>query len=138
MNAIQAGPFIIKYTWLFAITAIVVTYFLLKKLLKEDQEFRDQFLDALINTLLIGMVTYKLSILAYRPELLTTNPLAALYLSGGFKEWLTGIIAGGLYLGWQGRKQSWSPHSTGKAIVYGIVTFITTYWLTRTLFFLLF
>lgn len=84
------------------------------------------------------MVTYKLSILAYRPELLTTNPLAALYLSGGIKEWLTSIIAGGFYLGWKSRKQRWSPHLTGKAIIYGIVTFITTFWLTRTLFFLVF
>lgn len=136
LNAFQIGPFIIKYTWIFALLALVITYFLLKKTLKEDEKFLGEFLDALVNSLFIGVISYKISILLYRPELLTTNPLSALYLSGGVKEWLTAISLAFLYLGWKYKKNKWPGRLTGMGIVYGIVTLITCFWLVRTLFLL--
>ncbi|WP_404333014.1 hypothetical protein [Mesobacillus maritimus] len=136
MNAFQLGPFIIKHTWLYAILALVITYFLLKKLLNENQDFLGEFLDALVNSLFIGVLSFKASILLYRPELLTTNPLGALYLSGGLKEWLTAISLALLYMYWKAKKNKWPARLTMRGIVYGIVTFITAFWLLRTLFLL--
>jgi hypothetical protein len=137
LNAFQVGPFIIKYTWIFAILALVITYFLLKKTLKEDEQFLGDFLDATVNALFIGVISYKVSILLYRPELLTSNPFGALYLSGGVKEWLTAISLAFLYLGWKHKKNKWPGRLTGMGFVYGIVTFITSFWLMRTLFLLI-
>jgi hypothetical protein len=137
LNALQLGPFIIKYSWIFAILALVITYFLLKKLLTAHDDFLGEFLDALVNSLFIGVISFKASILLYRPELLTTNPLGALYLSGGLKEWLTAILLAFLYLGWKSKKRKWPGPLTAMGIVYGIVTFITAFWLLRTLFLLI-
>jgi hypothetical protein len=137
VNAFQVGPFIIKYTWIFAIFALVITYFLLKKIMKENDDFLGEFLDALVNSLFIGVVSFKASVLLYRPELLTTNPLGALYLSGGVKEWLTAISLAFLYLGWKSKKRKWPARLTAMGIVYGIVTFITAFWLVHTLFLLI-
>lgn len=138
MNAFQVGPFIIKYAWIFAVISLIITYILLKKTLNENEAFQAKFLDALINSLLIGVLTYKASFLLYRPELLSSNPMAALYLSGGIKEWLSAILLSSLYLAWKYKREQWPTRLTSLGIVYGIVTFITAFWLVRTLFFLVF
>jgi prolipoprotein diacylglyceryltransferase len=138
MDAFQLGPLIIKYTWIFVCGAGILTYFVIKMMFKEEQDFREAFLDALINAIVITVLGYKASILVFRPELWTSNPLAALYLSGSWREYGIGLLLGGLYLLWKHKKSSWKGALTGKAFVYGIVTFITGYWLFRTLFFLFF
>lgn len=137
LNAFQQGPFIIKYTWIYALIAFLITYYLLKMLLRKNEDFLQEFLDALVSSLLIGVLSFKGSILLYRPELLKTNPLGALYLSGGGKEWLTAIFLACLYLVWKTKKSQWPNKLIGTGIAYGIVTFITSYWLVRTLFFLI-
>jgi hypothetical protein len=136
LNAFQLGPFIIKYNWIFAIISLVITYFLLKKGLKENEDYLGEFLDALVNALFIGVLSFKGSVLLYRPELLKTNPLGALYLSGGGKEWLTATLLAFLYLVWKTKKSQWPIKLVGTGIVYGLVTFITSFWLVRTLFLL--
>jgi len=138
LDAFQVGPFIIKYTWIFAVFSLMITYILLKKKLKEDRDFQAKFLDSLVNSLLIGVLTFKVSFLLYRPELLTSNPMAALYLTGGKKEWVTAILVSSLYIAWKYKREQWSTRLTSLGIVYGIVTFITAFWLVRTLFFLVF
>ncbi|WP_053363596.1 hypothetical protein [Bacillus sp. FJAT-27251] len=138
MDAFQLGPLIIKYTWIFVLGAGIITYFMLKRIFKQEEGFRESFLDSLINSIVIGVIGYKASILLFRPELWTSNPLGALYLSGSWREYATGFLLGGLYLLWMHKKHSWEAILLGRAFVYGIVTFITAYWLLRTLFFLFF
>jgi hypothetical protein len=137
LNAVQLGPFIIKYTWIYGFIALIITYYLLKKLLGENEDFLQEFLDALVNSLFIGVLSFKGSILLYRPELLKTNPLGAFYLSGGGKEWLTATFLACLYLVWKTKKSQWPNKLIGTGIIYGLVTFVTIFWLVRTLFFLI-
>jgi hypothetical protein len=138
MDAFQLGPLIIKYTWIFILGAGIITYFIIKTMFKEEEGFRESFLDVLINAIVIAVVGYKASILLFRPELWTSSPLGALYLSGSWREYAAGLLLGGLYLLWKHKKHSWQAALVGKAFVYGIITFITGYWLFRTLFFLFF
>jgi prolipoprotein diacylglyceryltransferase len=138
MDAFQLGPLIIKYSWIFVLGAGMFTYVMLKMEFKQEEGFRESFLDALINSIVIAVIGYKVSILLFRPELWTSNPLGALYLSGSWREYGAGILAGGLYFLWKHKKHSWEATLLGRAFVYCIVTFITVYWLFRTLFFLIF
>jgi uncharacterized membrane-anchored protein len=138
MDALKLGPFIIKFNLIFALVAGIAVYFMLKRITAKDEAFQKQFFDVLTNSVLLWVIFYKGSILLFRPELLKVNPLGALSLNGGIKEWFVGLAAGGLYFFIQCKKKKWMPVNAGKAIVYAIITYITAYWLFRTLFFLTF
>jgi hypothetical protein len=136
MGAFKLGPFIIQYTWVLMILSGLITYFVLKKMLKEDQTFLEKFTDALINALLIGVIAYKGSVLLFRPELWVRNPLGALSLSGSWRELLAALLLSGAYLIWKYKKQNWPADLSRNALIYGFTTYILSYWLIRTLFFL--
>ncbi|CAM3719918.1 hypothetical protein [Mesobacillus zeae] len=138
MEAFKLGPFIIKISWIFSLGAGTAAYWTIRKFLKEDIRFRDEFLDSLLNALLMGIVIYKLAILVYQPNLLFTNPVGALYLSGGWKEWTTALLLSSLYLLWQKKRKKWPGNLFIQAGIYGIATFLTSFWLFRTLYFLFF
>lgn len=135
MDALKLGPFILKPSMLFALGAGFVVFIVIKRI---KASFQKQLLDALLNCVLIFLIFYKGSILIFHPEFLTVNPFGALSLNGGVKEWSAGMGAAGIFLFYQYKKQKWEAAEFIKAIIYAAVTFITAFWLFRTLFFLAF
>ncbi|MBM4763440.1 hypothetical protein [Bacillus sp. B15-48] len=138
MGAFQAGPFIIKFTSLFAIIAVLVTFFLLSKLLKKNHENYNKYIDVLINAVLVAVVVYKGSIVLLRPELWSGNLLAALTLTGSWREMMIGFGTASIYFAWKVKNEGFSLSLVRNGIVYGGIIYIISYWVLRTLFFLFF
>ncbi|MBS4189410.1 hypothetical protein KHA94_04150 [Bacillus sp. FJAT-49705] len=136
MEAIFIGPFIIKYEWIWVFISFISAYFMMKYKTKTDREFQQFFMDSVINAVIIGFITFKLSIVLFQPSILK-NPLLILYSSGGKKGIIIGLVLGLIYIVWKHRKGKWSLDVWIRSIVYGIVTFFITFWLSRTLFFLI-
>lgn len=136
MGALLLGPFLLKYEWIIAALALLVAYIVMKIKSKQNRSFQDFALHTIFNAVIIGFFTYKFSAVFFQPTIIFQEPLSVLYLSGGLKGTLLGLIFSTLFLIWSYRKGSWPFHSWLTIIVYGIVTFFISFWIMRTLFFL--
>lgn len=134
MEAFQIGALTIKYVWLFYLISGVIAFYVIKNKTKNHPVFQSRFLDSGTNALLIGFIVYKLSIGLFRPDLLMNNPAAIFFLPGGLKEFVTGLLTAGFYMGYSWQKHHWPAKLAASSIVYGIVTFILAFWAIRTIF----
>lgn len=137
MGILQLGPFHIKYEWLFFLPAGIVTYFILKIMIK-NKDFRREFIDKVINAAIIVFVIFKLSIIVFRPKIIFENPVAIIYLNGGTKGLILSVSAGIIYLFWVFRKKQWNASDVTAGMVYLTVSYVLSYWLVRTLFLIIF
>lgn len=135
MGILELGPLTIKYEWLILFLAGIMTFILLRILLRQ-QPFKQQFIDALLNGVVIWFLIYKFSILLFRPSLLFENPLGILYFHGGMKGSFLGAFIAFLYLIWRKRKSQWGLREFIHGFTYSIVGFGLSYWLIRTCFLL--
>jgi hypothetical protein len=65
------------------------------------------------------------------------NPLGIIYFTGGLREIILGLILAFIYIFIQFYKHNIGTWDHWKIIVYGIVTFIASYYIVQTAFSLL-
>lgn len=138
MGAFMLGPLLIKYEWVLILLAGIVSYQAISLAFSKNKEFKKIFLNEATNGVLIGFFSYKFSSILFQTENIINNPIAILYLSGGTKGIVLGIILTIGYAAWRIQKFHYSFKSWLSGIVYGTVTFMLAFWLFRTLFILLF
>ncbi|MBA4538574.1 hypothetical protein H1Z61_15920 [Bacillus aquiflavi] len=138
MGAFQLGAFTIKYEWIMILFSGMITYIVIKNWTKEDRKFQTSFLDTIFNALIIGFLIYKFSLALFKPALIFDNPLGLLYFTGGIKGAFLGVSAAFFYVVWKMKKEKWLPVIVFKGLIYIIATFFLSFWVFRTLFFLIF
>jgi type IV secretory pathway VirB2 component (pilin) len=138
MESFQLGPFTIRYVWLFLLTSLYLTYMVIDNLInREDSSKKSLFYNIVSNCFIIIVLTFKFSFLINRPSILWENPIGILYFTGGRMGWIVGIIIAFIYLGIQFKFNRLNEWRYWKLIVYGIVTFILSYYIVQTIFSLL-
>ncbi|PWW25768.1 hypothetical protein DFO73_11260 [Cytobacillus oceanisediminis] len=138
LGAFLLGPLLIKYEWVLIFLAGIISYFVVRQALKKEEDFKKDFLNDIINAVLIGFFTYKFSSVLFQTKNMITNPIGILYFSGGMKGLVLGLILALAYVAWRIRKSRYRVQSWLSGIIYGTVTFLLSFWLVRTLFILLF
>lgn len=138
LGAFLLGPLLIKYDWVLILLAGILSYFVVGKVLNKEEDFKKDFINDMINAVLIGFFTYKFSSVLFQTENIINNPMEILYFSGGTKGLVLGLILALAYIAWRIRKSRYRVQSWLSGIVYGTVTFLLSFWLFRTLFILLF
>ncbi|GLB60795.1 hypothetical protein [Cytobacillus sp. NCCP-133] len=138
MGAFMLGPLLIKYEWVLILLAGIVSYIAISLSFSKTREFKKDFLNEITNGVLIGFFSYKFSSILFQTENVMSNPIAILYISGGTKGVILGIILAMSYVGWRIQKYTYWFKSWISGIVYGTVTFMLAFWLFRTLFILVF
>lgn len=133
MGTLQLGPIIIKYEWIVFLLSAIIVYFVLSRWLKDEKLFQQKFLDAIINTVFIGFLTYKFSLVLFKPIMVIENPSSLLYYTGGTKGGMLGIIFAVIYLMWKTKRENWRFSVVFTGVFYTIITFITSFWLLRTI-----
>lgn len=137
MGTLHIGPLLIKYEWIIFLLSIGVVYFILRQWTKADRNFQQTFIDAIFNTAFIGFLTYKFSTIVLKPQLLFTNPISILYATGGKKGAILGMLVASSYLVWKKKRENWQATVVGMGVFYTIASFVTAFWLLRTLFYLI-
>ncbi|CAG9621883.1 hypothetical protein BACCIP111883_02674 [Sutcliffiella rhizosphaerae] len=83
MDAVQLGPFLIKKTYLVLIFSSMLSFLYIAILLRKRTKLLHKVEEVLTSGLLIWLLTYKFSIIFFRPSILWTNPYGVLFLTGG-------------------------------------------------------
>lgn len=138
MDIVQVGPLTIKVIWIIYLLAGAVAYFVIFRAFKDNQLFQQQFLDSIINAVIICFLTFKFSFVLFNFQAAIKNPISILYFSGGLGGIILGFILAAVYIFFKYRKYKWEAKSVLTASVYGIVTFLVSFWMMRTLFLLFF
>lgn len=136
MGSLHIGRFMIKYEWIIFLISIAVVYFVLKRWLKNDQQFQQTFIDAIFNTAFIGFLTYKFSVVLFKPMMLFENPISVLYFTGGKKGGILGVILAICYLVWKTKREKWQGVVVWQGVFYTVISFVTAFWLFRTLLYI--
>lgn len=127
-DAIQLGPFTIQYFLIVILVSFVVTYF---------------FIDAFLNNsatkyfirkhywivVFILLVSYKFSIVLFRPDLLLSNRW--LFFTGGQNGIFLGLFISIVYLLWSSKKEDFSIKVCIKAISLLTASFMLVYQLIK-------
>ncbi|WP_226665385.1 hypothetical protein [Metabacillus litoralis] len=100
-DAIQLGPLTIQYFLIIAVLSFLLTYFILEAFLK-DSQVKQFFQQHYWTIVFILFITYKFSIVLFRPKLLLTN--SWLFLSGGEKGIFLGFLFSIIYIIWRGKR----------------------------------
>ncbi|SFA89002.1 hypothetical protein SAMN04488577_2480 [Bacillus sp. cl95] len=132
MDAFQIGFLTIRYEWLYAAIAFTVTYFTLEHMTKKDKHIQKQVTETLLNSLLLWILTFKLSVIFFRPSIIFDNPLGIIFFWGGLKGQVLATFIALIYFIMKSKKLQW-PNSLLLLVTY-FVTFMLTYILIRTLF----
>lgn len=133
MGTLQLGPMIIKYEWIIFLFSSFIVYLVLRIWLKEDDQFRQKFIDTIFNTVFIGFLTYKFSLILFKPIMIIENPSSILFYTGGTKGVLLGVILSVIYIIWKTKREKWKTSVVLTGIFYTITTLITSFWFMRTL-----
>lgn len=125
-HTISLGPLTISLQMLFFLLSIalgyIVIYFYLKKLIIE---VKDQLLDALLTSVIIGVVVYKLWPFILQPSLLTDFRNIIYYVGGPYAVY-TAIASGTIYLIIQSVRKKWSFHCWDSVLI-GILSMMLFY-----------
>jgi hypothetical protein len=90
MNYISVGSITVQSKWLILIAALFLSYSILKFIKKTPQII----LEKIINSLFIGFIVFKFSLVLVEPSLVVNDPLSLLYFSGGeLGYWLAILVA---------------------------------------------
>lgn len=103
MDYVSFGSITVPTKWLFLAVALLVSYFLLK--LHKNPPFSSKIFDAISNSILVGVVILKLSLIIIEPNLVMKNPLSLLYFTGGELGYWMAVSASGVYFFWDTKKK---------------------------------
>lgn len=103
MDYVSFGSITVPTKWLLLTAALLLSYFILK--FHKNPPYLPIIFDAISNSLLIGLVVLKLSLLLIEPRLVISHPLSLLYFTGGeFGYWL-GVAVAILAFFWETKKK---------------------------------
>ncbi|MBP1930869.1 hypothetical protein [Ammoniphilus resinae] len=118
-DVISMGPFIVKWSWVILGISGFVGYLIVKNHLKgTKEEWGNEILDSVGNSIFLSFVIWKLSLILFEPVSVLNNPMVLLYFSGGYKGWILAVISIFIYLFIQAKKHN-IPISTYMQ-VYGL------------------
>lgn len=126
MDVIQVGPFILNLQLLLFIASAFAGYLALKWRLKQasvDANNGDKF----VNALILGFITWKLSLLLFDPVSVFQYPMSLLYYSGGDRGIWLAITVAIMYLGWRIRKDGTSLPMNADVMMTGLLMSISTF-----------
>ncbi|WP_077247839.1 peroxiredoxin family protein [Bacillus sp. FJAT-27225] len=107
MQVIQIGSLSILLKWaLLGIAILIGLLFLKLWMRKAETELTKRVFDSLSNSLIVGFVLWKLSLLLFEPSLVKESLLSLLYFTGGSKGLMLAIPVSILFFFIQGRKQN--------------------------------
>lgn len=112
MAVIQLGSLSIMLKWVILGIAVILGLVLLKIWLKgiQEKETQKKIFDILSNSIFIGFVSWKASLLLLEPQLIIKSPLSLLYFTGGSKGLLIAIIITISYVFFKLKKLDLSDH----------------------------
>lgn len=132
LDAFQIGFLTIQYQWLFVAVAFTVTYFTIEHITRTDQEVQKQVTETVLNNLILWLITYKLSVILFRPSIILDNPLGIIYFWGGLNGQILATLVVLIYFSMKAIKLKF-PNPKLLLVTF-FVTFMLTYLLIRTLF----
>ncbi|MFS0590041.1 hypothetical protein AB1L05_00435 [Cytobacillus horneckiae] len=138
MNAFLLGPFLIKIDWLFLFISALIAALIIKTNTKNNLSFQNEVFNVMINIVIIFVLIYKFSSLLFSPEIIFGNFKTILYVTGGKSGAILGFVCGLFYLAWKVFKSKLKVKVWAEVLTYGSVSFFLSYWLIRTLYFLVF
>lgn len=110
-DAITIGPLTIQYFLLIAVLSFLLTYFILDTFL-QNSEGKKLIQRHYWTIVFILFLTYKFSIVLFRPELLRSS--SWIFLTGGEKGIYLGIFLSIFFLLWQ----VWRKKASIKTVIY--------------------
>lgn len=106
-QVIKWGPFLLKMELVAILVSGFLGYYLVKYYLKREREVKkEEILNVLGNTLLLGIGVWKLSLILFDPISVWNNPAVLLYFSGGYRGWILAILVVFVSLLYQSKKQN--------------------------------
>lgn len=127
-DAFQIGPFTLQYFLIVVLFSFLVTYYLIESLMKVSLLKQFILKHFWTNALLIVM-TYKFSIVLFRPDLLLT--FSWLYLSGGQDGIYLGLALSIIYLYLVGKKEKIPVKVFIHSIIIMIFSYLVVYQLIK-------
>lgn len=127
-DAIHIGPFTIQYFYLVVLITFLFTYFIMDAFLTKTrlkQFIRNNYWVCVF----IVFITYKFSVLFFRPQLIFTNNW--IYLTGGTKGIYLGLLVCFLYLLWRMKKEKLGLKLLFLFIVVSVICFYFIYELVK-------
>lgn len=132
LDTFQISFLTIQYEWLYAAVAFTVTYFTIEYITRKNTQVQKQVTETVLNNLILWLITYKLSVIFFRPSIILDNPLGIIYFWGGIKGQILATFVVLIYFSLKAIKLKW-PNPKILLVTF-IVTFMLTYLLIRTLF----
>lgn len=127
-DAFQIGPFTLQYYLIVVLFSFLVTYYLFESLIKASL-VKQFILKHFWTAALLIVMTYKFSIVLFRPDLLLT--FSWLYLSGGQDGIYLGLAISIIYLYWVGKKEKISVKVFIHSIMIMIFSYLVVYQLIK-------
>ncbi|PAE40873.1 hypothetical protein [Bacillus sp. 7884-1] len=106
MEVIQIGSFAILVKWLLLGISVIIGLFFLKWwfMPTEKDETTKKIFDEIANTLFIGFIIWKISLILLEPSLVMKSLYSLLYFTGGSNGLILAIIGSVLYFFFKARK----------------------------------
>lgn len=110
MQIIQIGSFAILLKWLLLGSALLIALGILKLWLRQTQarEVHKKIIDVVSNSLFLGFILWKGSLIILEPSLVMKNPLSLLYFTGGRAGIFLAIIGSVVFFHISARKNNLS------------------------------
>ncbi|WP_110113312.1 hypothetical protein [Bacillus sp. CGMCC 1.16541] len=126
-EAIQLGPFLIKYGWI-AISYSFFCAFVLMKVITSTYESKGQeVIDLFFNGLLLFFFLFKFSILIKDPSMISYNPYGLIFFHGGLLGFFIGGTVAILYIIWSVHKRNLPIKETAFLISVGCLSALVSY-----------
>lgn len=101
---INVGPFMVNAKMVVLLGAIPIIFYILKWKLKHTKYEQIPLQDILINAVLLGVITWKVSPLFFNPLLIIENPFMFVSAVPSMTDAYLGMIVSVIYLSWKGSK----------------------------------
>jgi prolipoprotein diacylglyceryltransferase len=138
MDSFQLGPLNLKISWLFLLASVYLAYIMIDAMINKDQNIKKTiFYELLTNSILIIFITFKFSFILFRPSIVWENPLGIIYFTGGNQGLFLGILLSVIYLLIKFKAHQFNEWRYWKLLIYGIATFIASYYIVQTVYTLL-
>lgn len=132
MDYLSFGSITVPVKWFILAVALLLSYFLLK--LHKNPSFSSAAFDGISNSLMVGLLILKLSLLLTEPALVVKNLLSLLYFTGGeLGFWLA--VAGSIaFFFWETKKKN-VTNSEQVAVSFYYILYSYTIYFIASLFF---
>lgn len=129
------GPFLIQEKWALYVISFVISYFVLRIVLKK-KTIDSLIMDTLWNGFFTFIITWKFSYALFHPISVIQNPISLLYFTGGDRGMILGVISVLLYFLWKSKRSSFSFHQYMELGILAVLTAIGSYRVFVWLFYL--